>query len=95
MKNSFKSISPLLAASVAGVAFLPFVNSAFVAALPVDILTAVVISAAVIGLAVSDYSRGFQPLTVRRPALRPALPRTPARAVAYDASSSHDDRIAA
>ena len=95
MKNSFKSISPVLAASVAGVAFLPLINSTFVAALPGDVLAAIAISAAVIGFAVYDYSRSFQPLTAPRRALRPALPLAQAHPVTSSAHCIHHDRIAA
>ncbi len=78
MKNSAQSISLMLAAGLAGVAFFNLANMSFIAALPGDAILAFAFSAAAIGLAVYDYSRQVQPLTRPCRVLRPTLPATAA-----------------
>ena len=87
MKNS-STLSLVFAAGAAGVALFKFASTSFSAAVPVEAVGAIAVSAAVIALAIFDYSRRPQPLTVRAQLLRPALPaavvpgpgRTPAKA---------------
>ena len=74
MKNSSKSISLILAAGLAGVAFLSVSNASFTAGLSGDAMLAAGLSAAVLGFAINDYSRRIRPLTVTTRLLRPAMP---------------------
>jgi hypothetical protein len=95
MKNFPKSHSLIIAAAAAGVALFQLANSAFVAALPGDVLAAIGISAAVIGLAVYDYSRRYQPLSLPNRVLRPVAPACTPRSAAYGAKSGRKERLAA
>jgi len=65
-------LSVTLAVGIAGVAAFALANSAFVAALPGDVILGTGASLAILGFAAYDYSRRFLPLPVR--ALRPKLP---------------------
>ena len=90
MKNSFASLSPIIAAGLAGAASFALANAPFTATLPGETLFAIAASAALLAGAVADYSRRLEPLAPRRPLLRPALPTGTA------ASSGHrQERIAA
>jgi hypothetical protein len=91
MNNSSKSIPVILAAGAAGVAVFTLANSAFVAALPVDVFLAIGTSVAVIALAAFDYSRRPQPLALPCDVLRPSLPVATARGL----KSNRNDRVAA
>jgi hypothetical protein len=74
MNKSNKLISLVLATGAAGVAFFSFANGPFSVALPGDVIIGLGASVAVIGLAVSDYSRRMRSLTPPARLLRPALP---------------------
>ena len=90
MKNSTQFISQVLAAGLAGVAFFKLADAPFIAALPGDAILAFAISAAAIGLAIHDYSRRVQPVTVPCRVLRPSLPAT----AASNLNSNCHDRAA-
>ncbi len=96
MKNSAHSISLILAAGLAGVALFKLADVSLVAALPGGAILAFALSAAAIGLAISDYSRRVQPLMVPGRVVRPAL-RAAAASCANNAdrgSSLNRDRAA-
>ena len=92
MKNSIQSISLILAAGLAGVAFFNLVDVPFIAALPGETMLAVALSAAAISLAIYDYSRRVETLNLPCRVLRPVMPCTPP---CSDDCSNHSDRKAA
>ena len=94
MKTS-KTISLILATGIAGVAFAKLSSASFTAAVPADVLTGIAVSAAVIGLAIYDYARRPQPLTMRARLLRPTLPVATVPATGRPVSKSHCDERAA
>ena len=77
MKASTKFLSLVLAAGAAGVAGFTFANSQFSAGLDGDAILGAGAALAIIGVAIFDYSRRPQPLSLPAPVLRP---RTPAKA---------------
>jgi hypothetical protein len=95
MKNSSKSSSLILAAGLAGVAIFSLANSSFIAALPGDAIMAFAISAAVIGVAIFDYSRRIQSVTVPCRVMRPVLPANTPSSSGCGSRSNHTDRRAA
>jgi hypothetical protein len=92
MKNSRKSLSLIFAAGAAGVAFFQFASASFTAALPAETLVAIAASAAIVGVAVYDYSRRYQPLCPPDRVVRPALVARPACAAT---APRHEECIAA
>ena len=94
MKQSSQFTSALIVAL--GTALIALSSARFTAALPGDIIMGAGASLAIVGLAIHDYSRRVQPLSLPSRVLRPALPSTSApRATAYGIKSARKDRIAA
>jgi hypothetical protein len=91
MKNYNRLLSVILAAGTAGVAAFALANSAFVAALPGDVILGAGASLAILSFAAYDYSRRYLPLTVRARVLRPTLPS----ALRSSATDSRKGRLAA
>lgn len=81
MNNNRKLLSVTLAAGAAGVAAFTLANSAFVASLPGDVILGVGASLAIVGFAVYDYSRRYQPLALPDRVMRPKLPLVAPRRV--------------
>ncbi len=92
MKNSAHSISLILAAGLAGVALFKLADVSLVAALPGGAILAFALSAAAIGLAISDYSRRVQPLMVPGRVVRPALPAAAVSNASHAANCSAVNR---
>ena len=100
MKNSANSLSLVLAAGTAGVAFFTAANSNFTSFIAgdLDVAVAVTVAAALFGLAVYDYSRRSRSLVVPARLLRPALPApsvASSKTNAYRAKSSPTRQLAA
>ena len=74
MKTSLQSLHVTLAAGFAGVAFGQLANASILSTLRGDIAAAVIFSGAILGIAVYDYTRRLELLSVAGPALRPTLP---------------------
>ena len=74
MNNNLKILSAVIAASAAGVISFTLANAEFSAGLPLDNVLAAVVSIALVGFAVYDYSRRAQLMASRAPVLRPMLP---------------------
>lgn len=96
MNNSFKTASQILAAGLAGVVLLTLAIAPVVAALSGEIIFAIAASAAIIGVAINDYTRQVQslgvPCRVERLVLPAAVNR---RGDSGGLKSDHDDCIAA
>jgi hypothetical protein len=74
MNTTNKLLSVSLAAGAAGVAAFALANSAFVAALPADVILGAGASLAILAFAAYDYSRRYLPLALPGRLLRPHLP---------------------
>ncbi|MDB6114670.1 MAG: hypothetical protein JWQ83_1832 [Lacunisphaera sp.] len=74
MNKSTKLLSLILAASAAGVAAFAFASSQYSAGLDGDLILGAGAALAITGLAIFDYSRRPQPLSLPVPVLRPRLP---------------------
>jgi hypothetical protein len=74
MNTTNKLLSVILAAGAAGVAVFALANSAFVAALPADVILGAGASLAILAFAAYDYSRRYLPLALPGRLLRPHLP---------------------
>lgn len=84
MKPTTKTLSLVLAASVAGGAIFALGNAQATAGINGEVLFAIVVSISVLLFAAYDYSRRIESLRARAPLFRPCLPSgTAARSTAY------------
>ncbi|MDI1248782.1 MAG: hypothetical protein PSV13_07965 [Lacunisphaera sp.] len=74
MNTTNKFLSVILATGAAGVAVFALANSAFVAALPADVILGAGAALAILAFAAYDYSRRYLPLALPGRLLRPQLP---------------------
>ncbi|MBI2515303.1 MAG: hypothetical protein HYV95_00150 [Opitutae bacterium] len=82
-----KLISSILAAGAAGVAFAKLGNAEFLTTVSGDRVFAVTLFLGILAFAAYDLARCVEPLKLKTPLLRPALPRAGApRATAYGVS---------
>jgi hypothetical protein len=96
MKTSSHFTSALITAGAVGTALIALSSARFTAALPGEVIMGVTASLALIGLAIYDYSRRVQPLSLPGRVLRPTLPQSVApRATAYGIKHAGKERIAA